>query len=318
MEIWPGEPFPLGATFDGSGTNFSLFSEVAERVELCLFDEDGTETRVDLPEVTRLLLHGYLPGVQPGQRYGFRVHGPWDPGSRAAGATPSKLLLDPYAKAVEGGVDWDEAVFPYAFDDGPDGPPTRTDSGAVHPEVGRGQPVLRLGRRPPPPPPRGTRPSSTRRTSRASPSATPTSPRACAAPTPGLAASRSSSTSPSTRRHRGRAHAGAPVRARRPPRSSDGLRNYWGYNSIGYFAPHNEYAGYGAAGPAGAGVQADGQDACTRRASRSSSTWSTTTPPRATTWARCCRSRASTTPPTTGSTPTTAAATSTTPAPATA
>jgi isoamylase len=75
MRIWPGNPYPLGATYDGSGTNISVFTEVAERVELCLFDDDGTETRVDLPEVTGFCWHGYLPDVGPGQRYGFRVHG---------------------------------------------------------------------------------------------------------------------------------------------------------------------------------------------------------------------------------------------------
>ncbi len=114
MQVWPGQPYPLGASFDGAGTNFSLFSEVAERVELCLFDEAGNETRVDLPDSTALCWHGYFPGIGPGQRYGYRVHGPYDP---AAGhrCNPAKLLLDPYAKAVEGQVDWDEAVFPYRF-----------------------------------------------------------------------------------------------------------------------------------------------------------------------------------------------------------
>ncbi len=75
MEIWPGQPYPLGATFDGVGTNFSVFSEIAERVELCLFDEHGNQTAVDLPETSALCWHGYLPSVRPGQRYGYRVHG---------------------------------------------------------------------------------------------------------------------------------------------------------------------------------------------------------------------------------------------------
>jgi isoamylase len=116
MKVWPGKPYPLGATYDGMGTNFSLFSEVAERVELCLFDENGEETRVHLPEVTAFCWHGYLPETEPGLRYGYRVHGPWAPehGSRC---NPNKLLLDPYAKAVEGQVDWNEAVFPYRFAD---------------------------------------------------------------------------------------------------------------------------------------------------------------------------------------------------------
>ena len=104
------------------GTNFALFSEVAERVELCLFDEaddgDGTltETRVELTEVDGFVWHGYLPGIAPGQRYGYRVHGPYDP-PRGLRCNPAKLLLDPYAKAVEGEVRWDEALFAYQFAD---------------------------------------------------------------------------------------------------------------------------------------------------------------------------------------------------------
>ena len=133
MEIWPGSPFPLGATFDGTGTSFSLFSEVAERVELCLFDDAGTETRLVLPEITAFVHHGYVPGVQPGQRYGFRVHAPWQPEHGSRG-NPEKLLIDPYAKAVEGRVQWDESVFTHAFTDGPDGPPTATDSGPFVPK----------------------------------------------------------------------------------------------------------------------------------------------------------------------------------------
>jgi len=112
--IWPGSSYPLGATYDGVGTNFALFSEVAERVDLCLFDEDGAETAISLHEVDGFVWHGYLPGIGPGQRYGYRVHGRYDP---AAGqrCNPAKLLLDPYAKAVEGSVRWDPAVFAYPF-----------------------------------------------------------------------------------------------------------------------------------------------------------------------------------------------------------
>src|ERR1044071_6427683 len=99
MQIWPGSAYPLGATYDGSGTNFALFSEVAERVELCLIDDDPdsgerVETRGGLAEVAAFVWHPYLPGVQPGQRYGFRVHGPWDPAQRLR-CNPNKLLLDP-------------------------------------------------------------------------------------------------------------------------------------------------------------------------------------------------------------------------------
>jgi glycogen operon protein len=111
-EIWQGEPFPLGAHWDGTGTNFSVFSEVASRVELCLFHDDGSEERVNLPEQTAFCWHGYLPGIGPGQRYGFRVHGPWELvcGHRC---NPAKLLLDPYARAIAGDVTWDPAVVPY-------------------------------------------------------------------------------------------------------------------------------------------------------------------------------------------------------------
>ena len=95
MRTWPGHHAPLGATFDGIGTNFSVFSEAAERVELCLFDEQGAETRLDLPERTALCWHGYLPDVKPGQRFGFRVHGRWAP-EQGSWCNPTKLLLDPY------------------------------------------------------------------------------------------------------------------------------------------------------------------------------------------------------------------------------
>ncbi|WP_337062687.1 glycogen debranching protein GlgX [Kineococcus sp. G2] len=116
MQIWPGRPYPLGATYDGAGTNFALFSEVAERVELCLIGEDGSEQRIDLPEMDGFVWHAYLPSVMPGQRYGYRVHGPFHPESGAR-CQPEKLLLDPYAKAIEGQVDGDESLFSYRFDD---------------------------------------------------------------------------------------------------------------------------------------------------------------------------------------------------------
>ncbi|MGL5911981.1 MAG: glycogen debranching protein GlgX [Phycicoccus sp.] len=116
MEIWPGKPYPLGATYDGPGVNFALFSEVAEKVELCLVDDDGAETRVELPEVDGFVWHGYLPGVLPGQRYGYRVHGPYAP-EQGHRCDPNKLLLDPYAKAVEGQITTDPALFSYQFDD---------------------------------------------------------------------------------------------------------------------------------------------------------------------------------------------------------
>ena len=94
METWPGSAYPLGATFDGSGTNFALFSEVAEKIELCLFDDNGVETRVELVEVDAYVWHAYLPLVQPGQRYGYRAYGAYDPKSGKR-SNPNKLLLDP-------------------------------------------------------------------------------------------------------------------------------------------------------------------------------------------------------------------------------
>ncbi|WP_083090277.1 glycogen debranching protein GlgX [Actinomyces vulturis] len=116
MQIWPGEPAPLGATFDGAGTNFALFSSAATSVELCLFDESGEETRVPLTEVDGDVWHAYLPSVRPGQHYGYRVHGPYDPASGHR-CDPSKLLLDPYAKAITGQVEPSESLYSYSFAD---------------------------------------------------------------------------------------------------------------------------------------------------------------------------------------------------------
>jgi isoamylase len=119
MHTWPGAPYPLGATWDGWGTNFALFSEVAERVELCLFGEGAdadTEQRIEVTEVDGFVWHTYLPGISPGQRYGYRVHGAYDP-ARGLRCAPEKLLLDPYAKAVHGEVRWDESLFDYHFAD---------------------------------------------------------------------------------------------------------------------------------------------------------------------------------------------------------
>ena len=114
QRVWPGTPYPLGATYDGTGTNFALFSEVAHQVELCLFEADGTETRVSLPERDAFVWHGYLPHIGPGQRYGYRVHGPYEP-ENGHRCNPAKLLLDPYAKAIEGDIDWDQACFSYTW-----------------------------------------------------------------------------------------------------------------------------------------------------------------------------------------------------------
>ena len=129
--MWPGDSYPLGATYDGAGTNFGLFSEVAERVELCLFDETARKPGSACTRWTGSSGTGICPGVSPGQRYGYRVHGPYDP---AAGqrCNPAKLLLDPYAKAIEGGVDWGQAVFSYPF-----GHPDRRNNADSAPYVPR-------------------------------------------------------------------------------------------------------------------------------------------------------------------------------------
>jgi glycogen operon protein len=114
-QIWPGRPYPLGATWDGQGTNFALWSAGATAVDLCLFDPDGTELRIPLAEQTYHVWHGYLPGVGPGQRYGFRVHGPWDP-ARGLRFNPAKLLADPYARAYAGEVDYSGPLAAYRDD----------------------------------------------------------------------------------------------------------------------------------------------------------------------------------------------------------
>ncbi|MFF0817084.1 glycogen debranching protein GlgX [Rhodococcus sp. NPDC003318] len=113
--VWPGSAYPLGATYDGAGTNFSLFSEVAEAVELCLIARDGSEERIALTEVDGYVWHAYLPGVVPGQRYGYRVHGPYDPPSGLR-CDPAKLLLDPYGKAFDGTFDGSAALHTYGED----------------------------------------------------------------------------------------------------------------------------------------------------------------------------------------------------------
>ncbi|MFE0626319.1 glycogen debranching protein GlgX [Streptomyces sp. NPDC058864] len=114
MQVWPGQAYPLGATYDGAGTNFAVFSEAAERIELCLLHDDGSETAVELREADAFVRHAYVPGIMPGQRYGFRVHGPHEP-TRGHRCNSAKLLLDPYAKAISGTIDWDEAVYGYRF-----------------------------------------------------------------------------------------------------------------------------------------------------------------------------------------------------------
>ncbi|WP_067717192.1 glycogen debranching protein GlgX [Nocardia yamanashiensis] len=236
LGVWPGTAYPLGATYDGAGTNFSVFSEVARRVELCLLDERDRETRIPLDEVDGYVWHAYLPGVGPGQRYGFRVHGPYDPalGQRC---DPTKLLLDPYGKAFTGAFGADAAPYNHGqntlghtmtgvvinpfFDWAGDRAPGRPYHETViyeahvkgmtqtHPDV--------------PPPLRGT--------------------------FAGMA-------HPAIVEHlRGLGITAVelmPVHQFLHDRIllDRGLRNYWGYNSFGYFAPHAEYAASPAPGAA--------------------------------------------------------------------
>ncbi|GAB3147933.1 glycogen debranching protein GlgX [Microbispora hainanensis] len=242
-EVWPGEPYPLGATWDGVGTNFSVFSEVAERVELCLYDDRGEETRVDLPEVDGFVWHGYVPGIMPGQRYGFRVHGPYRP-DHGHRCNPSKLLLDPYAKAIEGSVRWNESLFSYHFAD-----PARlntADSAPYMPKNVVVNPFFEWGNdRPPRTPYHETviYEAHVRGLTMRHP-AVPEEQRGTYA---GLA-------HPAVIDHLLSIGVTAvelmPVHQFVPEHFlvARGLTNYWGYNTIAYMAPHNAYASSGQRG----------------------------------------------------------------------
>jgi isoamylase len=238
VEVWPGEPFPLGATFDGTGTNFSLFSEVADRVELCLFDDHDNETCVALPEVTAFVHHGYVPGIQPGQRYGFRVHGPWAPDDGHV-ANPAKLLIDPYAKAVEGEVQWADAVFSFAHHDG-DPTPSPADSAPFVPKSVVISPYFDWGDdRHPRTPWHDTVVYEThvKGLSMRHPDVEPE-----------LRGTYLGLSSQPVIAHLKRLGVTAvelmPVHqfVHDHRLAELGLRNYWGYNSIAFLAPHNEYA----------------------------------------------------------------------------
>jgi glycogen operon protein len=241
--IWPGSPYPLGASFDGGGTNFSLFSEMAERIELCLFDEVGHETRVDLPERDGLIWHGYLPQIGPGQRYGYRVHGPYDPATGAR-CNPAKLLLDPYAKAVEGRNEWHQALFSYDFGDpgsrnDEDSAPYAMRSVVINPYFDwAGDRPLRI-------PYNETVIYETH--VKGMTVGHPDLPEQVRGTYAGLA-------HPTMIKHFRSLGVTAvellPVHqfVHDSSLAERGLSNYWGYNTIGFFAPHNDYASFGTRG----------------------------------------------------------------------
>ncbi len=112
LSRWPGNPYPLGALYNGTGVNFSLFSEHAAEVELCLFDVMGSETRIKVSERSHSIWHIYIPGIKPGQQYGYRVYGPYEP-KNGYRFNPNKLLIDPYAKAINGSIKWNDALYGY-------------------------------------------------------------------------------------------------------------------------------------------------------------------------------------------------------------
>ncbi|WP_203135272.1 glycogen debranching protein GlgX [Microbacterium sp. JZ31] len=240
METWPGRAYPLGATYDGDGTNFALFSEVAEKVELCLFDDAGTETRVRLTEVDANVWHAYLPDVGPGQQYGYRVHGPFDPASGHR-CDPSKLLVDPYAKALSGAIDWDPSLFDHDFDD----PEVRNqdDSAAHNMRSVVINPYFdwRGDRRPGIP---YSRTLIYEAHVKGLTQLHPDIPEAQRGTYAGVA-------HPSVIAHLKRLGVTAielmPVHqfVQDSVLLEKGLRNYWGYNTLGFLAPHNEYSSSG-------------------------------------------------------------------------
>ena len=244
MRIWPGRSYPLGATYDGAGTNFALFSEIATKVELCLFDGGGNQHILLLPEKTGFVWHGYISGIEPGQRYGYRVHGPWEP-EKGFRCNPAKLLLDPYARAVEGHPKWDEAVYPYKLGEG-DLVLSDADSAPFMPRCVVTNPYFDWSDDRPP-----RRPwhdtvvyevhvkGFTQRH--------PDVPEELRGTYGGVA-------SPAAIEYLQSLGITAvellPIHqfVHSQHLQDKGLRNYWGYDSIGFFAPHNEYSGLGQRG----------------------------------------------------------------------
>jgi isoamylase len=243
IENWPGRPYPLGAAYDGGGTNFSLFSEMAEEVELCLFDDSGGEERLRLEEIDAFVWHTYLPTVAPGQRYGYRVHGPWAP-EHGQRCNPAKLLIDPYAKAIEGQVDWNPACFPYTIGD--ENSRNDDDSAPYVPRSVVHNPYFDWG---------NDRPPDVQLNESV----------IYEVHVKGFTARHPDISEAQRGTYSGLGHPAAiehltglgvtavellPVHQfiHDAHLIERGLRNYWGYNSIGFLAPHNEYAATGQRG----------------------------------------------------------------------
>ena len=243
MRIWPGRPYPFGANYDGTGTNFAVYSGVAERVELCLIAADGTEERVDLPEVDAYVWHGYVPALQPGQRYGYRVHGPYDP-AQGHRCNPAKLLLDPYAKAIDGQIDGDQSLFSYQFG----APGTRNDDDSANHTMTSVvvNPFFDWGHDHPPQHEYHDSviyEAHVRGLTKLHPGVPPE-----------LQGTYAALAHPAVIEHLTTLGVTAielmPVHqfVNDPTLVEKGLSNFWGYNTIGFFAPHNGYAAYTAPG----------------------------------------------------------------------
>jgi glycogen operon protein len=235
-QVWPGTAYPLGATYDGTGTNFAIFSEVAEKIDLCLFDDAGKEQRIQLPEMDAHVWHAFLPGIQPGQRYGFRVHGPYDP-SQGQRCNPNKLLLDPYAKAIDGSITWHPSVFGYSFKTGKR---NDQDSARHMPKSVVVNPYFDWGVDRPPKTPYNKTVIYEAHVK----GLTMTNPRIPEE----LRGTYAGVAHPATIDHLKDLGITAielmPVHqfVQDDTLQQKDLRNYWGYNTIGFFAPHNEYA----------------------------------------------------------------------------
>lgn len=239
-QIWPGNRAPLGATFDGSGTNFALYSAVATKVELCLFDHEGNENRIELTEVDNDVWHCYLPGIAPGHQYGYRVYGPYDP-ANGHRCDPSKLLLDPYAKAISGTVKNDPSLFSYDFAD-----PTQRNEEDSADSTMRSvvvSPFFDWGRDRPPAHPYNETIIYEAHV-KGFTKLHPDIPKELQGTYLGLA-------HPAAIKHLTDLGVTAielmPVHqfVNDTSLQDKGLSNYWGYNTIGFFAPHNGYATYG-------------------------------------------------------------------------